>query len=558
MNNTIIKLFILSLILLFALNSISLPSMEGKFSDIFLKDIQSYNDNTVAIHFSTFKSEIIWEKTYGGEEDDKLKSISKTDDEGYVLCGCTYSFDDYFGNGWLIKTDSNGNEQWNFTYGGNGFDSLYDVEQTNDGGFIAIGESNSYSDNTDGWVVKVNSQGNKQWNSTYGGKGTEELWTIEQTSDNGFILGGIKINNDFDDIWIVKTDNNGTEQWNRTFFENKFHDWVEEIIITPDDGFLLVGSTSSDGDYLDTDMLIIKVDKYGSELWRSIFNNGQFEYSAGVEIAENGDFLIVGVSQGISNNIRLSTNIELIRIDENGQKIWSKKFGEKYNNEFGTTITRLMDNGYLIIGSVQRGYYDTFNCLVMKIDSDGYTEWIHTYGGDKSDFGTEGFQTIDNDFIIAGSTESYGSGKSDFWLFKIKYFENQRPEQPSKPNGPTSGKFGEKLIYSCSGIDSDDGELYYLFDWGDDTDSGWLGPYESGQICEASHSWEKEKPWNIKGSYEIKVKTRDDHGGESAWSDPLSVSMTRNRAINTPFLRFLERFPNLLPIMRLLFQRLGQ
>jgi hypothetical protein len=124
------------------------------------------------------------------------------------------------------------------------------------------------------------------------------------------------------------------------------------------------------------------------------------------------------------------------------------------------------------------------------------------------------------------------------------YGINLPPNQPSKPNGKLNGKTGEIYNYTTSTNDPDGHDLYYFFDWGDGNNSGWLGPYISGNICKASHQWDLE------GSYSIVVKAKDEYD-ESVWSDPLSITMPKNKAFNTYFLRFLEKLPN---IFRL-FQR---
>jgi hypothetical protein len=116
------------------------------------------------------------------------------------------------------------------------------------------------------------------------------------------------------------------------------------------------------------------------------------------------------------------------------------------------------------------------------------------------------------------------------------------PDKPSTPDGPPGGKVGETYTYTSFTSDPDGDDVYYLFDWGDGTDTGWI---ETG---EANHTWSK------KGSYKIKVKAKDTHDFESRWSDPLVVTMPRDKAMtNSLLLCFLERFP----ILQLLFQRLG-
>ena len=117
----------------------------------------------------------------------------------------------------------------------------------------------------------------------------------------------------------------------------------------------------------------------------------------------------------------------------------------------------------------------------------------------------------------------------------------------ARPSGLTSGKIRTTYTYSTYTTDPDGDELYYMFDWSDGTYSTWFGPYDSEDIAEASHEWTK------KGNYEIRAIAKDENGVFSNWSDPLSVSMPKNKAFNFNFnlLSWLfERYPNAFPILR--------
>jgi hypothetical protein len=123
--------------------------------------------------------------------------------------------------------------------------------------------------------------------------------------------------------------------------------------------------------------------------------------------------------------------------------------------------------------------------------------------------------------------------------------ESTPPEKPDVPQGPTKTGVNKEHIYTTSTTDHDGDELYYLFDWGDGKYSGWVGLYNSGETAEASHTWTEQ------GDYEIRVKAKDDHGVQSEWSDPLPISMPKNKQlIDLPFFNFLEKFPRLFPILR--------
>ncbi|KYK24510.1 hypothetical protein AYK24_05995 [Thermoplasmatales archaeon SG8-52-4] len=118
------------------------------------------------------------------------------------------------------------------------------------------------------------------------------------------------------------------------------------------------------------------------------------------------------------------------------------------------------------------------------------------------------------------------------------------PNKPEKPDGPSSGKPGIKYSYCTVTTDPEGDDVYYWFDWGDGKNSGWIGPFPSGQIVCENHTWSK------KGTYEIKVKAKNTIGLQSKWSDPLSVSMPRNKIL---FLNLFEKFPRLLLLLRYLF-----
>jgi len=128
-------------------------------------------------------------------------------------------------------------------------------------------------------------------------------------------------------------------------------------------------------------------------------------------------------------------------------------------------------------------------------------------------------------------------------------FDNLAPLKPSTPNGPLSGETGIEYTYTTITTDPDDDQVFYNWDWEDGSNSGWIGPYNSGDEASASHIW------NIKGMYDIRVKAKDANGRESKWSDSLHVTMPKNQQTqNTWFLQFLQNHPRMFPILRHLFR----
>ncbi len=152
-----------------------------------------------------------WQKTYGGGLFDRARSIQQTSDSGYIMGGMTESFGAGSGDAWILKLDSNGNVQWQKTYGGSNFDGAA-IQQTSDGGYIMAGRTASFGAGSDDvWVLKLDTNGNVQWQKTYGGSGSEITPSIQQTSDGGYIVGGVTnfFGSGNDDIWVLKLDSNG-------------------------------------------------------------------------------------------------------------------------------------------------------------------------------------------------------------------------------------------------------------------------------------------------------------------------------------------------------------
>ncbi|HPO26412.1 MAG TPA: chitobiase/beta-hexosaminidase C-terminal domain-containing protein [Petrotogaceae bacterium] len=214
----------------------------------------------------------LWSKCFGGTDFDYLYSIVQTSDSGYVVVGETESnngdISDNHGvsDGWLMKVDATGNKVWSKVFGGTKADDLKDIIQTSDGGYIAVGKAISTDGdilgnlgNSDGWIIKFNSAGDKVWSKVFGGSDYDYLYSIVQSSDGGYIAvgdtksnnGDISANHGDRDGWIIKTDADGIKLWSKVF-GGSGTDILFDIAWISDFVYITAGQTqSTDGDISD-------------------------------------------------------------------------------------------------------------------------------------------------------------------------------------------------------------------------------------------------------------------------------------------------------------------
>ncbi len=222
---------------------------------------------------------MIWNKTYGGIEEDEDVSIEKTSDGGFILTG-QHTID---GDGqvWLVKTDSNGNVVWdNYAFPNAEAGSVgHCVRQTTDGGYIIVGEN----DDLGIWLIKTDPSGNMEWNNAYGGSEPccDEGYIVEQTSDNGFILGGETLsfgpNDSTTYAWLIKTDEQGDTLWTQKYFQalpdsiGASVGYGNSLMQTEDGGYLFTGFRGLNAGELD--LFLTKTDENGTEQWTEILEN---------------------------------------------------------------------------------------------------------------------------------------------------------------------------------------------------------------------------------------------------------------------------------------------
>lgn len=212
----------------------------------------------------------IWTSTYGGTDSEWGRSVQQTEDGGFIIGGYVWT-DEY--DIYLVKTDSNGDTQWTRTYGGSNSDQAYSVQQTNDGGYIIGGRTDSFgAGGYDAYLVKTDADGDTVWTRTFGGSDGDWVESICQTDDGGYVAAG-RVNwicgQDVGNIYLIKTNQDGDSLWTRSY-GGDYGDYGYSVEQTSDGGFIIGGSSSS----FTTDPYIgylVKTDAEGIELWSQTY-----------------------------------------------------------------------------------------------------------------------------------------------------------------------------------------------------------------------------------------------------------------------------------------------
>lgn len=364
---------------------------------------------------------ITFEKTFGGAECDRGYSVQQTTDGGYIIVGITESFGAGDFDVYLIKTDSLGDTLWTKTFGGTDYDEGSSIQVTSDGGYIITGSIHAYGDiedTSDVYLIKIDSSGNKEWDRTYGGDSADYGKSVQQTQDGGYIIAGVTESYSAGsyDVWLIKTNSAGNKLWDKTFGGNSA-DYGNSVQQTSDGGFIVTGGTVSYGTGGSSDMWLIKTDSLGNKEWDKTFGGPDGDGGSCVQQTSDGGYIITGNFQPLDY-----LDVWLIKTDTSGDTLWTKTFGGT-PPDAGKSVAQTSDGGYLITGHTQSYGAGSADVYLIKTDENGNTLWTKTFGGSSWDVGSSVTQTSDGGYIIAGYTESYGAG-GDVYLIKTDSLGN--------------------------------------------------------------------------------------------------------------------------------------
>lgn len=313
----------------------------------------------------------------------------------------------------FATTASGQSSYWTRVFGGSGTEYGYSVQQTSDGGYIITGSTTSFGAGLqDVYLIKTDADGCQIWQRLFNRNDYDIGRCVRQTSDGGYIIAGYTSNfgqNYY--VYLIKTDNDGNQLWERTFSGNDSRGY--SVQQTSDGGYVIVGYTIPVIPGY-AEVYIIKTDSDGYILWQRTLGGSMADNGQSVQQTSDGGYIICGMTDPGHPDY---ADVYLIKTDNSGILLWERTFGGNFR-DYSYCVQETSDGGYIITGNTLISVLGSQYVYLIKTDSDGNQLWDITFGGNGDDRGYSVRQTSDGGYIISGSTNSYGAGEDDLYLLK--------------------------------------------------------------------------------------------------------------------------------------------
>jgi hypothetical protein len=523
----------------------------------------------------------VWDKRFGGTSNDFGNAVAAAQGGGYVVAGESFSGQngdkseaseggwDY----WVVKVDENGNKVWDKSIGGTSEDRAYSITPSPDGGFVIAGYSESAvsGDKTqaskggkDYWLVKIDQNGNKVWDRTFGGNLDDRCRAVVAAPGGGYVVTGWSqsgISGDKTeasrggawDYWVIKVDEAGNKVWDKTFGGDN-SDFGEAIVPAAGGGYVVFGYSASaiSGDKTQAsyggtfDYWVIKLDESGNKVWDKRFGGNGSEEASTICQATGGGYMLGGLSgSGLGNDksqaLKGGNDFWVLKINESGDKVWDAAFGGSSSEETPLALLPVSSDGYILVGASgsnvsgdktepSKGSRDYW---VFKIDESGGKVWDKTFGGSSSDDpGGIVAGSIAGEYVLVGTSESPISGDkseapqgpccllNDYWVVKIQLPNAAPTDITLSPTSIAENNTVNAVVgtFTTTDPDAGDSHTYSLVSGAGDADNASFTI--SGDQLRANISFDFE----LKNSYSIRVRTTDQ--GNLAYEKVFTITIT--------------------------------
>ena len=351
-------------------------------------------------------------KTFGGNEDDFGKTIIKNNNGDYSILGTTNSYGSGLEDIYLINIDSLGNQQWAKTLGGANEDHAVTIVQSDDGGFVIAATSKSFWNGfkDDVILIKTDNSGNQLWHERYGNLSLTCV-SMNSTDDEGFIIlanSQPSLPSENSQMWLFKTSENGSEEWGKKISDSWENDIGASVIQTNDGGYIVLcdNYTIGSNSYF---LKLMKLDSNGNKTWQKSYNVGTNSVAKTVKKYNNG-FVISG---------HTTNNLFLLNVDENGTEIWTNSYTES-GQQLCASLQQTSDNGFVLVGSRNLDPFGSgdWDIILTKVSSNGTKIWSKTYGDNFDEIASSVIESDEGKFAVTGFKKS--EAKNDWDILFLK------------------------------------------------------------------------------------------------------------------------------------------
>jgi hypothetical protein len=359
------------------------------------------NENQVYLIKTDASGDTLWTRNYGGPDNEEAHSVRQTTDGGYIIAGFTG------GQVYLVKTDASGVASWTRTYGGGGGDYGHSVRQTTDGGYIIAGSTDSYGNEDQFYLVKTNASGTLLWQKNYGGPDYEYAYSVQQTTDGGYIVAGLStpFSGQEGRVYLVKTNASGDTLWTRTYGGPGW-EYASSVQQTTDGGYVLTGPTSSFG--TGGDVYLVKTDASGTLTWERNYGGPSGDGGSSVQQTTDGGYIVAGYTRSYGAG---EADVYLVKTDASGDTLWTRTYGDTIR-EIGYSVQQTTDGGYIIAGYTS---WSDRQVYLVKVDRISGVEEERVQGSQGPR--VQGFKVNPNPFVSFATV--LGHEREAFSLYDV-------------------------------------------------------------------------------------------------------------------------------------------
>jgi hypothetical protein len=358
----------------------------------------------------------VWEKIYGGEDDDIAYGIVALENGESAIVGTCKSFDAQRTDICVSRMSADGKMKWTILLGGKKEDEGKAIARAADGNLFILGMTKSLAKDYDRdiYVAKVTLEGNLLWQKAIGGDRDENPGGIAGTDDGGVMIVGDteSFGKRYRDIYIAKLTKEGKTVFARTIGGKKT-DEAHALTRMKDGNFALVGMRESSGKGYE-EFFAMKIDQNGKSLWTKTFGDYDDDSLESVTATMDGGIVAVGKTRSYGSE---QTDLTVMKLSSKGKILWHKIYGFKYY-EYGNAVTMTREGGFMLAGGTSTLGKGSHSVYMLALDKNGSLLWSHVYGGDDRDIAHAMALMSDGSVITVGQSESFSRSKG-FYMIKV-------------------------------------------------------------------------------------------------------------------------------------------